>query len=219
MTLSDCEEQNKNMKAKADLTRVQTVAPAQLAGTAGHGEIRVAGPVRLARGRVHEVRGDGADIFVLTAAAAATGPLFWIGTAREINTLAPTGLQGFVDPARLVLTVGLTRAETLWAGEQALRSRAAPCVIVELQDGPDLKESRRLQIAAEESGAIGLVILHGRAKTSAAETRWTCEAAAGGGWVWICTKAKRGTPGAWRVSALGKHHAPDLVPLAASATA
>ncbi|WP_273184086.1 hypothetical protein [Hyphomonas adhaerens] len=48
--------------------RLQTVAAAQLTGTACNGDIRVAGPVWLARGRVHEVRGDGADIFVLTVA-------------------------------------------------------------------------------------------------------------------------------------------------------
>ncbi len=207
------------MSAGTEITRLQTIAATGLAGPAAHGEIRLAGPVSLARGRVHEVMGDSADIFALTAAAAAKGPVFWIGVSRDVETLAPTGLQDFVDPARLVLSIGLNRAETLWAGEQALRSRAAPCVIVELQDGPDLKESRRLQIAAEESGAVGLVLVHGRARASAAETRWTCDAAAGDGWVWNCTKSKRGPPGAWRASSSGKHHAPHLVAMAASATA
>ena len=82
-----------------------------------------------------------------------------------------------------------------------------------------MTESRRLQIAAEEGGAIGLILLRDRANTSAAETRWECRAASGGGWDWICTKRRRGVPGAWQVSWKGRPHAPDLVPLAATASA
>ncbi len=198
---------------------LHTVAAAELQGPAAHGEIRLAQPVRLARGRVHEVMGDSADIFALAAAARAVGPVLWIGLKRDVDTLAPTGLQRFVDPARLILVSGGDRSELLWAAEQALRARSAPCVILELRDGPDLRESRRLQIAAEESGAIGIVLVQGRARTSAAETRWRCDAAAGDGWGWLCTKSKRGPPGAWRVSWMGNDHAPDLVALVASASA
>lgn len=205
--------------AETDIRHLAAMTAANLHGPAAHGEVCLSGPLRLARGRVHEVLGDSADIFALAAAAASAGPLIWIGLGREVTTLAPAALQHFVDPARLILTVGLNRGELLWAAEQALRARSAPCVIVELQDGPGLKESRRLQIAAEESGAIGFVLIQGRARTSAAETRWHCEAAAGRGWVWTCMKSKRGAPGAWRVSWMGKDHAPDLVALAAAASA
>lgn len=201
------------------LSRLQAMRAASVPAGARHGEIRLAPSLSLARGRVHEVMGDSADVFALIMAGAATGPVFWTGFSRDVESLAPTGVQVFLDPARLVLTIGLNRGETLWAAEQALRARSAACVVIELQDGPDLRESRRLQIAAEEGGALGLILVRGRAFTSAAETRWQCDAGAGGGWVWTSTKSKRGTPGAWRVSWKGRDHAPDLVPLAATASA
>ena len=207
------------MSEKRQTKRPQAIAAASLPGPAAHGEITLARPLRLARGRVHEVMGDSPEVFALAAAARVAGPVLWIALPRDAGSLAPTGLQRFVDPARLILVVGIDRGECLWAAEQALRARSAPCVILELKDGPDLRESRRLQIAAEEGGAIGLVLLQGRARTSAAETRWRCEALAGEGWEWICIKSKRGAPGAWRVSWMGNNHAPDLVALAASASA
>ncbi|WP_084399875.1 ImuA family protein [Henriciella aquimarina] len=207
------------MSAKPDIRRLQALTAATLHGPAAHGDVRLSGPVRLARGRVHEVMGDGGEVFALAAAARYDGPLIWIGQAGDVASLAPSALQRFIDPARMILTIGQGRSELLWAAEQALRARSGPCVILELHDGPGLKESRRLQIAAEESGALGLVILHGKARTSAAETRWQCEAAAGTGWVWKCLKAKRGAPGAWQVSWIGGEHAPDLVAMAAAASA
>jgi protein ImuA len=219
LTLLAEKEQKGNMKNEPDASDLQIVTATGVPAGAAHGEIRLAPCISLARGRVHEIMGNSADVFALIAAGAAIGPVFWIGLSREVESLAPTGMQDFLDPARLVLTIALNRGECLWAAEQALRARSAACVIAELQDGPDLKESRRLQIAAEEGGAVGLIILHGRASTSAAETRWQCEAAPGGRWIWICTKRKRGMPGAWHVSWKGKHHAPDLVPLAATASA
>ena len=91
--------------------------------------------------------------------------------------------------------------------------------LAEFPGGLGLYQDGRLQIAAEEGGALGLILVRGRAFTSAAETRWQCDAGAGGGWVWTSTKSKRGTPGAWRVSWKGRHHASDLVPLAATASA
>lgn len=202
-----------------DLSSLHVISATGIPVGVSHGEIQLATCVRLARGRVHEIMGDSADVFALITAGALQGPVFWTGASRDVESLAPTGVQVFLDPARLVLTIGLNRGEVLWAAEQALRARYAACVVIELHDGPDLKESRRLQIAAEQSGALGLVILHGRASTSAAETRWQCDAVSGGGWVWTCKKCKRGMPGAWRASWKGKHHAPDLVPLVTTAPA
>ncbi len=188
-------------------------------GEARHGELCLARGVRLARGRMHEVMGESADIFALAAAACAGGPVVWIAPQRDVASLSPTGLQAFVDPARLILVACGDRRELLWAGETALRDRLGPCVILELKDGPDLRESRRLQIAAEESGAIGLVIIHGRARTSASETRWQCDPGSEGGWDWVCTKNKRGRPAAWRASWRGEADAPDLVALVLPASA
>ncbi len=215
MTLPSQREQKKNMSPGFPLSALKA---GLVPGPAGGG-IQLASCLTLARGRVHEIMGDSADVFALMVAGVADGPVYWIGSWREIESLSPTGIQDFLDPSRLVLTCCLNRGETLWAAEQALRARSAACVIAQLQDGPDLRESRRLQIAAEEGGAVGLTLLRGRAGNSAAETRWQCMARPEGGWEWICTKHKRGMPGAWRVSWRGKHHAPDLVPLAATASA
>ncbi len=202
-----------------DERHIRAALSAGLHAAAAHGEICLAGPVRLKRGRVHEGTGDSADIFALSVAAASSGPVLWIGMERSISSLAPTGLQDFIDPGRLILVSGCNRNELLWAAEQALRARCAACVILELMDGPDLRESRRLQISAEQGGSVGIVLIGGRARTSAAETRWHRSAAAGGGWQWVCSKNKSGLPGTWRAAWTGRDHAPDLITLAGSASA
>ncbi|MFC4726078.1 ImuA family protein (plasmid) [Glycocaulis abyssi] len=201
------------------LRRDQAVRAARLHGPVDHGAVALAGPIRLTKGRTHELTGDSADMFALAAAARGQGPVVWVGGAREIAALAPTGLQAFLDPARIILVTGLHRTEQLWAAEQALRARCAPTVILELREGPGLKESRRLQIAAEESGAIGLVLIRGRAQTSAAETRWRCEARPEGGWAWTCLKNKRGPASSWQATWTGNDNAPRARPLAEAASA
>ena len=162
----------------------------------------LSGPVCLAKGRVHEVMGDSADMFAILTASRLVGPIIWIGLARDIGSLAPTALQDYIDPARVILTQGISRREVLWAAEQALRAPCAQCVVVELSNGPDLRESRRLQIAAQEGGGVGLVLINGRAHTSARETRWHCAASKSGepAWTWTLTKNRKGEPGRWLAS-------------------
>lgn len=162
----------------------------------------LSGPVRLAKSRMHEVMGDSADMFAVLTASRLTGPIIWIGLARDIGSLAPTALQDFIDPARVILTEGVSRSEVLWAAEQALRARCTQCVVVELSNGPNLRESRRLQVAAQEGGGLGIILIHGRAHTSACETRWYCRATKNGenSWIWSRTKNRRGELGAWHVN-------------------
>lgn len=150
---------------------------------------------------MHEVSGDSADMFAVLTASKLSGPIIWIGLSRDIGSLAPTALQDYIDPARVILTEGISRSEVLWAAEQALRATCAECVIIELSGGPNLRESRRLQIAAEEGGGIGLILIQGRAHTSACETRWHCEASNAGqnSWTWSLTKNRKGELGAWQV--------------------
>ena len=162
----------------------------------------LADPIHLTKGRVHEVMGDSADMFAVLTAAKLKGPVIWIGLSRDINSLAPTALQGFIDPARIILTEGISRGEVLWAAEQSLRAACAHCVIIELNHGPSLRESRRLQIAAEEGGGVGLILIHGRVHTSACETRWHCAARHQGphSWIWSLTKNRKGELGQWAVN-------------------
>ncbi len=163
-------------------------------------ELCLADPVRLAKGRVHEATGDSSDMFAILTASRLSGPIIWIGLTRNIGSLAPTALQDFIDPARVILTEGISRSEVLWAAEQALRATCAECVVVEMSSGPNLRESRRLQIAAEEGGGVGIILIHGRAHTSACETRWQCNASNAGenSWVWALTKNRKGELGAWQ---------------------
>ena len=165
-------------------------------------ELCLAEPVRLSKNRVHEITGDSADMFAVLTASRLPGPIIWIGLSRDVGSLAPTALQNFIDPARMILTEGISRSEVLWAAEQALRARATQCVVVELSSGPNLRESRRLQIAAEEGGGVGLVLIQGNTHNSACETRWRCEAAKAGEnvWLWSLTKNRKGELGAWHVS-------------------
>ncbi len=174
-------------------------------GSRDHGDFQVAGPVRLRKGRIHEVTGDSADIFAIMAASCLPGPVIWIGQAGSVESLAPVAVQEFLDPSRVVLTRCTTRKEILWAGEQTMRADGVSCVIVELHDGPDLRASRRLQIAAEDSGCTGIILVAGRTRNSAAQTRWECIATPGAmrSWRWHCVKNRQGKLGAWNVKMLG----------------
>ena len=64
-----------------------------------------------------------------------------------MESLTPAAVREFLDPARIILTNCTTRKEILWAGEQTIRANNVSCVVIELHDGPDLRTSRRLQIA------------------------------------------------------------------------
>lgn len=186
-----------------------------------HGDLALGDGICLGKGRAHEVMGDAAEMFAILAASRLSGPVIWIGLSSDVGSLSLTALQGFLDPARVILVTGVSRMEILWAAGQSLRMKGASCVVVELRDGPDLRESRRLQIAAEESGCLGIILIHGRAYTSAAETRWLCEASSAGdaSWFWRQTKNKQGQLSAWRVEWIGKENAPDTIHMAAATAA
>ena len=186
-----------------------------------HGVVPLGPEVYLVRGRVHEVQGDSAESFAMAAGSAMDGPVFWIGLREDVEALSPLGVDDYFDPARLVMTTGVSRLEVLWAGEQALRTEGIACVVIELRSGPDLRESRRLQIAAEESGALGLILIKGRAYTSAAHSRWQCDAIKddASSWRWVCTKNRKGQSKAWRVNWRGNGNGPGVIHMAAATAA
>lgn len=161
---------------------------------------------------IHEAHGQAADVFASIIAAQIDGPLVWIGRASQIASLTPLALKTFFDPVRLVTVSCQSRKDILWASEQALRCGGASCVILELRTGPNLFESRRLQLAAEASGALGLVLIGRVAQSSAAQTRWHCEPLvqplehqtephpSASSWRWHLQKNKSGPLGSWSVS-------------------
>ena len=176
-------------------------------------QVRVADSMRLSRalalgpnlpaldwGATHEVLGFGADGFALSAARSAHSleephPVVWIGQARDVRTLRPEGVAAFIPPASLILVEAGRRSEVLWAAEQTLAAPAQAVVIVQLDQGPNLAESRRLQVAAETGGSLGIVTLQ-RARSSTCQTRWECKPGPCG-WEWKLTKNKSGQLGAW----------------------
>ncbi len=87
--------------------------------------------------------------------------------------LAALGL----DPGRLILAGTAHRKQTLWALEEALRSRAVAAVAGVI-DKLDLKSSLRLQLAAADAG-LPLFLLRPAEilEASAAATRWRVAAA------------------------------------------
>lgn len=189
-----------------------------------HGRLKLGDEVWLQKGRLHEAQGGGAISFALSVAGQTKGSVAWIRNKYAPTCLCPDGIAPFLEPSRLVLISTLDRLEGLWAAEQALRLPGANCVVLEASEGPDLRESRRLQIAAEESGSLALVLIHGRANTSAAHTRWSCESTNQSVWParWRLTKSKDGQHGQWCVQFPDKvrdNHAPRLMSVAAMSAA
>ncbi|WP_420471249.1 hypothetical protein [Brevundimonas sp. FT23042] len=80
------------------------------------------------------------------------------------------GLAG----AALILTPVSTAAEGLWVLEQALRSGAVSLALGAV-DGASLAQTRRLEFAAKEGGAIGLMLPRAPEGLTAARRRWRIE--------------------------------------------
>lgn len=180
--------------------------PARQATSLSQNFVHLPMGVSLARGRIHEITGLSVDGFAASVISQTHGPLIWVGRKRDVYSVCPLAAQSYFNPARLVTTECTTRKEILWAGEQALRSKGANCVVMQLCQGPNLRESRRLQLAAEEGQTLGLILIEKTAQSSACETRWQCNPIASEHvandtmWEWALIKNKSGIPGVWRVS-------------------
>ena len=123
----------------------------------------------LLRARVHEVCGAGAMGF---AAMAARGHVLWIREAWLSDTLTPQGLLPLFDPARLLLARPRDQTDALAVAEETLKDGALPYVILEVTRPLDLREGRRLQLAAKAGGTTGLCIIPEGMGSNAAQTRW-----------------------------------------------
>jgi protein ImuA len=144
----------------------------------------------LARGALHEILGVGGDEEDgAVAAAFATGVLGRLVMARDglvLWCLPRPDLYGpglavhGLDPGRLVLVRVSRDAEILWAMEEGLHSPGIVAVVGEVGALPAVA-SRRLQLAAERSGATAFLLrrwreggraARERALPNAAMTRW-----------------------------------------------
>ena len=210
------------------LARHQAVPRAGVVGVArGIDEILPGGG--LARGAVHEILASETGCctaFCGYLLGRAGGPAAWIAPPRAAGLPWPHGLAALgLDPAGLIL-LDATGDDALWAAEQALRSPALAAVAAVLPR-LDLASARRLQLAAEAGGTLGLLLrpeearpeearphearLHqDRVGPTAARTRWRVSSLPGAGaaphrlgaarWRLSLLLARGGRPACWDVT-------------------
>ena len=153
-------------------------------------------------GCVHEVAGnEAATGFCATllarALAARRGSLLWL--ARSDDLYAPGLVRFGIGAGQLLVVSGLRRRDDmLWAMEEALRCRAVTGVVAEAGGvvetaGIGLAAGRRLMLAAEGTGVLGLVL-----------SRRAGERRGGGGGV--RGAGVRGAVSRWRVTAAPGGH-------------
>ena len=162
----------------------------------------------LPRAALHEILAaepGAAAGFAAVILGRAGGTVLWI--AREPEAWPPGLARYGLSPADLVLVRAPRPADGLWAMEEALR---CPAVVAALLDAPDLDltAARRLQLAAESGGALGL-LLRPDTETpgpSAALTRWRVNAQPGASsphnlgdpnWTLDLLRCRGGTPHSW----------------------
>lgn len=102
--------------------------------------------------------------------------IIWCGSkafTRDVGALYGPGLIALgLDPSNLLLVETARTADTLWAMEEALRSRVVT-LVAGVADSVDLTAARRLSLAAEAGQTPALLLTHGGSPSCAATaTRW-----------------------------------------------
>lgn len=172
----------------------------------------------LRAGRVHEAYGPAATGFAALAAATAGGMTLWVREAWLPDVLNPLGVIPFLDPAKLLMARPKDQTDALASAEEALKDGALPFVVIEITRPLNLREGRRLQLAAKAGGTTGLCLVPEGMGSNAAETRWratplfdpTREDSTLMRWEII--KNKSGTIGAWDVFWNAQTHRLNVVP-------
>src|SRR5258705_12639897 len=163
------------------------------------------------------------------------GPVVWVQqdfAALETGTLYGLGCDLFgLESSRLLVARTATPRDTLWAMEEAVKTRGMAAVIGELaQEGQaaDLTATRRLSLAAQQGGGLCLLLRQREiSQPSAASTRWVVAATPGaadgfGGlgrtaFRLSLTKNRRGPCGSWVLQ--WDHHAKRFLPALSVAVA
>lgn len=147
-------------RARAALRKLQEAGTEGTLGSSGASRpapLRPLAPMSLSRGRVHELTGSARHVLAATAAIAAAreGPVLWLRPGWRADTLCPQGLRGLAAGDTALLD-GLIMAEApregdiLWSMEEALRAGCVALVVAEIGPVPDLRQIRRLHMAAAE---------------------------------------------------------------------
>lgn len=201
---------------------------------------RALGEGGLRRSALHEVSGSAADGFVaMTAGRLATTegrPVLWCTAAYgDGGELYPPGLDDLgLVPSRLLMVRCSGHADLLAAAEDGLRCGGLAAVVVEAGRVPDMTAGRRLQLAAEDGGVTGFLMLrrdaswrHGATAPDIAAScvmaptpavsRWLVDHAPGGGglrWLLTLLRCRAGGAGAWVVEWNETTHRLSVVPAA-----
>ena len=139
----------------------------------------------LAYGALHEIAGGGtgtvdgaaAALFAAGIAARASGKVLWCLTRPDL--FAPALSQAGLHPDRVIYCQADKEEDVLASMEEGLSFGGLAAVVGELVRLP-MTASRRLQLAAEKTGTIGLVVRRWRRQTEASDygnptassTRW-----------------------------------------------
>ncbi len=124
--------------------------------------------------RTHEVYGQSAVPFALSLAGQVGGVVMWVSEGWQAEPLNPIGISPFMDPQNLLTTTVKSHDEGLGVAEESLRSGAVALTVFELTQPLSFTAGRRLQLAAEAGGALGLCIIPEGMGNNAAESRWHC---------------------------------------------
>jgi protein ImuA len=139
----------------------------------------------LALGALHEVAGGGADaihgaaaaLFVAGIVARTKGKVLWCLTRPDL--FAPALAQAGLHPDRVIYVEAGREEDVLASFEEGLRFGGLGAVVAEIVR-LSMPTSRRLQLAAEGSGTLGMALRRWRRPTEAADfgmptaatTRW-----------------------------------------------
>lgn len=173
----------------------------------------------LKRGRAHEVTGPSAPVFAGISVGLSRMPAFWFVEDWMHETLNPMGLIPYCDPHHILIGKCPTPTDVLAATEEALRSGVVPYVIAEISKPLTLKAGRRLQLAAGQGRATGIMIIPQGMGSNAAQTRWDARPKFSTPndtlMQWSLVKNKSGTVASWDVRWNEETHHISVVPKAA----
>lgn len=146
---------------------------------------------------------------ILSTLMAGGGAAVWIGASKNIF---PPALVAFgIDPGKVIFIQLLNEKDRLWALEEALGCPGLAAVVSEITN-LSFTDSRRLQLAVEQSRVTGFIIRHSPRSlpTTACVSRWKISPVSsvlpddlpGVGfprWNIELIKIRNGRPGSWQV--------------------
>ena len=148
-------------------------------------------------GCVHEIRGTPANAIafagLLSARIPRKGAVFFIEPAHSVY---PLGLLPYgIDLQPWIHVRARREKDLVWTVLEALRCPQVNAVLAFMRSA-DLTFSRRLQLAAESSGATGFLF----GNLASAITRWRVSPIRNFGWSLELLYCRSGQPGSWQVT-------------------